>query len=213
MEIKRFNNFNNQDTLYIFDMDDTIVDTPGFSELAIKYLNESNIESLLKMSIRKIGVTLNDLKIENGRIYVDDPESNINVNSNWVRKGKRVYLYRPEIFNISDISLPIKATSLSNLYNSIENKCIVTARPYVIRSKIISKLSELGLEMPKYGLHMAPIGAKNLGDWKGEKIVQILKETGFKKACFYDDNAKYITKATRVVKEKLPNITWKTVKV
>jgi acetyl-CoA carboxylase biotin carboxyl carrier protein len=28
-----------------------------------------------------------------------------------------------------------------------------------------------------------------------------------------DDNAKYISKATRVVKEKLPNIDWKTIRV
>ena len=60
---------------------------------------------------------------------------------------------------------------------------------------------------------MAPDNTKNAGHWKGERIVEILNETGFKKAIFYDDNAKYISKATRVVKDKLPNIDWKTIKV
>jgi hypothetical protein len=60
---------------------------------------------------------------------------------------------------------------------------------------------------------MAPVGTKNAGNWKGEKIVEILKETGFQKAIFYDDNSKYIRKATKVVREKMPNIQFEPVKV
>jgi hypothetical protein len=60
---------------------------------------------------------------------------------------------------------------------------------------------------------MAPIGTKNAGHWKGEMIVEILKDTGFTKAIFYDDNQKYIKKASKVVTELMPNVDWTTIKV
>jgi hypothetical protein len=56
-----------------------------------------------------------------------------------VRKGKRVYLLTPE-FGKTDISLPTKLKELVNLYNSVENKCIVTARTEEVRNKIEEKL-------------------------------------------------------------------------
>jgi len=204
MKISKFNEFlENKDTLYIFDFDDTLVNSPSFEELAIEFLKEDlSIGDMLKSSVGRIGVSLRDLKWENGRIYVNDPKDEIKEFGNWVRKGKRVYLVSPNIFHVSDISLPTSIKELSNLYSSIEDKCIVTARPESLRLKIESKLKEFGLETPKFGLHMAPDNTKNAGHWKGERIVEILNETGFKKAIFYDDNAKYISKATRVVKEK-----------
>lgn len=214
MEIKKFHDYSNQDTLFIFDLDNTLVITPTFNELSIEFLKENiTIENLLKSSVKKIGVTISDLKIENGKIFIEDPNDKIIPKGNWVRKGKRVYIYAPEIFHTSEISFPKKPSNFLNLYNSIENKCIVTARSESIREEITKKLQELGLEMPKYGIHMAPIGTKNLGTWKGLKIVEILKEIGFKKVKFYDDNSKYLTKATRVIKEKLPNIDWQPIKV
>ena len=216
--IKRFKEFNesneSNETLRIFDFDDTLVNSPSFEELAIEFLKEDlSIGDMLKTSVGRIGVNLRDLKWENGRIYVNDPKDEIKEFGNWVRKGKRVYLVSPNIFHVSDISLPTSIKELSNLYSSIEDKCIVTARPESLRPKIESKLKQFGLENPKFGLHMAPDNTKNAGHWKGERIVEILNETGFKKAIFYDDNAKYISKATRVVKDKLPNIYWKTIKV
>ena len=215
MKINKFNEFlENKDTLYIFDFDDTLVNSPSFEELAIEFLKEDlSIGDMLKTSVDRIGVSLWDLKWENGRIYVNDPKDEIKEFGNWVRKGKRVYLTSPNIFHVSDISLPKSVKELSDLYKSVENKCIVTARPESLRSKVESKLKEFGLEIPKFGLHMIPDNTKNAGHWKGEKIVEILNETGFRRAIFYDDNAKYISKATKVVKDKLPNIDWKTIKV
>ncbi len=60
---------------------------------------------------------------------------------------------------------------------------------------------------------MMPQGRTNAGMWKGETIVDIINKTGFKKAIFFDDNSRYIKKATRVIKEKLPNLIWEPVKV
>jgi hypothetical protein len=213
--IKRFKEFNDSnETLRIFDFDDTLVVSPDFNELAIQFLIEDvSIKDLLELSVKRVGVSLNDLKWQDGRIYVEDPQQQIRIYGNWVRKGNRVYLTSPDLFYISDISLPKELKELSELYKSVENKCIVTAREESLRSKVSNKLQELGLELPKYGLHMAPVGTKNAGHWKGEMIVEILKDTGFKKAIFYDDNQRYIKKASKVVTELMPNVDWTTIKV
>lgn len=213
-KIKNYNEYTNQNVLYIFDFDDTLVNTPSFEELAIEFLKEDvTIKDLLNQSVNRIGVSLNDLKWQDGRIYVIDINKELKEFGNWVRKGNRMYMLSPNLFHVSDISLPKDLKELSELYKSVENKCIVTAREESIRDKITNKLLELGLELPKYGLHMAPVGTKNAGHWKGEKIVEILKETGFGKAIFYDDNARYIKRATKVVREKMPNIQFEPIKV
>lgn len=214
MKIKNYNEFTSDNVLYIFDFDDTLVNSPSFDELAINYLKEDiTIKDLLNQSINRVGVTLDELKWQDGRIYLLDPNKEIKEFGNWIRKGDRLYMFTPHAFHLSDLSLPSTLKELSELYKSVENKCIVTAREELLRDKITRTLLDLGLELPKYGLHMAPNGTKNAGHWKGEKIVEIINETGFQKAIFYDDNAKYIKRATKVVREKLPNFDFTPVKV
>jgi hypothetical protein len=216
MKIKTFENFNNSNTLYIFDFDDTLVKTPSFEELAIEFLKEDNtIKDILLSSTNKIGVSLNDLRWENGKLYVNDPSNKIQQKSNWTRKGNRIYLSMPNRFPYMDISLPKELKETADLYNRVENKCIVTARPEDVRSKVINIMNQLGLENPKYGLHMFPSGKGqgNPGWWKGKKIVEILKGTGFKSAKFYEDNSKTLNKVTRTIKEELPDVKWEPIKV
>ncbi len=217
VKIKKFENFSNEETLYVFDYDDTLVVTPEFEELAIDFLRENvTIESLLNKSIKSIGISLYDLKWQDGRIYVEDPNAKISIHENdknWIRKGARVYLLQPDEFGLSDMSLPTTTTDLKSFYNSIENKCIVTARPIQMREKVEKSLGELGLDYPKYGVHMYPfVNHYKAGTWKGNKIVELIEKTGFKKVIFYDDNQKYIKAANKVVKEVLPNFDYTAIK-
>lgn len=210
----KINRFDQHDTLYVFDFDDTLVESPGFEELILKYLKEDyTTKDLLDISLQRSGCKIEDLKWENGRIYADDPNHRFKEYGNWKRKGNRLYLLSPNIFCQIDESMPKTMKPLAELYEKVNNKCIVTARPEVVRSKIINVLMNFGLEFPKYGLHMLPTGRKNAGVWKGEKIVELVKETGYDKVIFYDDNSKYLSKANRVVKAELPNLDWKPIKV
>jgi hypothetical protein len=218
MKIKKFNEFKVESVLYIFDFDDTLVETPDFEELAIEYLKEDvTISDLLMRCTDEIGISDNQLKWQDNRIYFEDPQFNFNINLNskyWVRKGNRVYLLSPNEFSLSDISLPSETKELKELYNSVENKCIVTARPEIIRNKIIDSLKRLGFQDPKFGLHMYPhLNHRNAGEWKGHKIAEILNDTGFKSAIFYDDNPRYIKKARKVIDQELPEFDIKYVKV
>jgi len=205
------------ETLYIFDFDDTLVDTPRFEDLAIEVLKENvTIKSMLKKSVNLIGKTLSDIKVENGRLFIPDHNQEINVNGNWVRRKSRVYLTSPDKFHYTDMSLPNSVLELSKLYNSVKNKAIVTGRCNSMKSKIKSTLQELGLELPKYGIHCYPTKESN-GDkvaiWKSKTIVDIIKKNRFKKAKFYEDNPKWIKTVNIYVKKELPEIEWEAIKV
>jgi hypothetical protein len=210
-----FENFQKDDTLYIFDFDDTLVETPDFEELAIQYLGESvTIESLLEDSLRWIGKSKTDLRFEHGRIYVDDPDELIITKGNWVRKGKRVYLISPNKFYTSDLSIPTSLKELSNLYKEVKNKAIVTGRTIELENKIKKVLSDFGLEKPNWGLFCYPYPRfERIAEWKAETIVNLLKETGFKKAHFYDDRPKWVKKVVDAVKKQLPEVDFKGIKV
>lgn len=214
MYIKLFENYKN-DTLYVFDFDDTLVKTPDFSKLVIEYLKEN---TLIKDTINKvcnsIGIIPTDLKWLDNRVYIDDPDNNIILNNNWVRKGKRVYLLEPSSFGLTDESMPKEKLELVDLYNSIENKCIITGRSIKVKDKLLNVIKLLDIEDPKYGLHCYPYANHyNVGEWKGHKIVELVKENGFTNVIFYDDNSKYIKKASKVVKSELPYLNYKTIKV
>ena len=215
--LKLYENFKEGDILYIFDLDDTLVDTPRFEELVIEYLKEDmTIGSILKKSVSQINKSINDIKIENGRIYIQDTSNEIEINGDWIRKGKRVYLVAPAKFNLTDLSLPKKTKELSLLYKSVKNKAIVTGRMNRIKDKIEKVLDSFGLEQPNYGLFCYPNRdevSDRVAVWKAKTIVKIIKETGFKNVKFYDDNSKWVNRVTREVKKELPNINWEGVKV
>lgn len=215
VKIDRFEKFNIElQTLYVFDFDDTLVVTPRYEDIAIKFLNENlTVKNLLDRAIKSIGVNKSELKIQDRRIYIEDPNKEYSEQKDWVRKGNRLYLVQPDEFCYLEESLPKKVKELVNLYKSVEDKCIVTARPESMRSKIEGVLRQFGLDNPKWGLHMAPDGRINAGKWKGEKIIELAKTTGFKNVIFYDDNSKYIKGAKKEASEKMPELNLKCVKV
>lgn len=211
--LKLYENFDN--ILYIFDFDDTLVDAPSFDNLVINYLREEfNFKGELYKSLNMIGVDINDLKYQDTRIYVDDPNFSINVSGNWARKGQRVYMIEPYSYMFSDLSLPTKLLPTSEIYKKCKNKAIVTARPVSIKHKIESSMKRLGLELPNYGLFMYDKDSHTrVGEWKGHKIVELVNNTGFKDVVFYDDNSKYIKAVRNIVNRELPGVNIKIVKV
>ena len=215
--LKLFENFQGDDTLYIFDFDDTLVDTPGFEELAIQYLTENqNIGDLIKKSLQFVNKEQKDLKIENGRIYVEDPNQTIEPKGNWVRKGLRVYMVTPNVYHFLDISLPTKVKELSELYKQVQNKAIVTGRMVDLKEKVIESLEKFGLELPNHGLFCYPSNddrTDRVAEWKAKTIVKLLKDTGFQKAKFYDDKPKWVKRVVLEVRKELPEIDFEGIRV
>jgi hypothetical protein len=215
--LKLFENFQEDDVLYIFDLDDTLVYSPSFEELAIQYLTENqNIGDLIKRSLHFLNKEQKDLKIENGRIYVEDPNQDIEPKGNWVRKGLRVYMVTPNVYHFLDISLPTKVKELSELYKQVQNKAIVTGRMVDLKEKVIESLEKFGLELPNHGLFCYPSKddkTERVAEWKAKTIVQLLKDTGFKKAKFYDDKPKWVKRVVLEVRKELPNVEFEGIRV
>lgn len=207
------------ETLYIFDFDDTIVDSPRFEEQIKDYLNEDlTVGELLDEVLSQIDKTKSDLRYENGRYFVDDPNKRINIKgTDWVRKKGRVYLTSPEKYYYSDLSFPTEITEIGELYKRVKNKAIVTARYKKIQYKVEEYLESFGFDYPNYGLYCFPgLNDENLeraSSWKGRKVVQLIKENNFKRARFYDDTSKTISKVRKAVKENLPDCDFQAIKV
>ena len=215
--IYKYSEFVDRQTLYIFDLDQTLVESPGFEELAIQYLTENqNIGDLIKRSLQFVNKEQKDLKIENGRIYVEDPNQTIEPKGNWVRKGLRVYMVTPNVYHFLDISLPTKVKELSELYSKVQNKAIVTGRMVDLKEKVIESLEKFGLDLPNHGLFCFPSKddkSERVAEWKAKTIVQLLKNTGFTKAKFYDDKPKWVKRVVLEVKKELPNVEFEGIRV
>lgn len=215
--LKLFENFQESETLYIFDFDNTLVDSPSYEELAIEYLTENTtIGDLIRRSLNFVNKEKSDLRIENGRIYIEDPNQIIEPKGNWVRKGLRLYMVTPNVYHFLDLSLPTKVKELSELYKQVPNKSIVTGRMVDLKEKVKEALEKFGLDLPNYGLFCYPSKddrTDRVAEWKAKTIVQLLKDTGFKKAKFYDDKPKWVKKVVLEVKKELPDVEFEGVRV
>jgi hypothetical protein len=205
-----FESRSNDDTLFIFDFDDTLADSPRFEELAINYLKEGvTIKTLVDRSLKQIGKKKEDVKIEHGRLYVNDPNSEIEVKGNWVRKKGRVYLVAPDKFYYLEESFPTKLTPLAKKYKKAKNKAIVTARIKTVRNLLEKYLDKLELGQPNHGLFMYPTkdeDGSRVAAWKAKTIVKLIKDTGFKKVEYYDDKSKIVNAVVKAVKEELSDV-------
>lgn len=197
--------------LHAFDMDETLVYSYGFEsqvkDLIMEYLTP---EDILNSEVRKIGTSIENLKYENGRIFFDDPngEVEIPIKSSWVRKKGRIYLTQPDSFLLTSHSHPVGVhPKMVQLYNSVKNKAIITARYDSMRNKITSILQKLNIELPNCGLHMYPSKTKIFkAVWKSDVIIDLIKQHGFTEVHYYDDNIKLLKKMKTYLADKNLNI-------
>ena len=58
VKIDKFNEFGiENNTLYVFDFDDTLMMTPRYEDIAIKFLNENlTVKDLLDRAVKRIGI-------------------------------------------------------------------------------------------------------------------------------------------------------------
>jgi hypothetical protein len=191
--------------LYAFDLDDTLLYSERF-EKQVKYLitETLTIEDILKRELKKINSDISNLKYSDGRIYIDDKEHKIEIpqNSSFIRKGTRVYLQPPESFLNTKFSLPINSNdSLLNLYNSVGNKCIITARKEKVRHKIEEVLNKFNIEYPNFGLFMFTNNYKSTAVYKSEKILKVYTENNFEHVNYYDDDIKLLKRIKAILQD------------
>ena len=177
-------------TLHVFDFDDTMFHSNNFED-SIKYLIEKlTPENILKKSINDININLKDLKYDNGRIYVDDIDQLINIpkNSEWIRKKDRIYLTQPESYYLTEEGKPDKPNNtIIELYNSVDNRAILTARKEKFKNIILDTLHRFNIEEPNIGIFMYP-DKTNIQPsmWKAHKLLEIYKNGNYNEIHYYD---------------------------
>lgn len=193
-------------TLHVFDFDDTMFHSNNFED-SIKYLIEKlTPENILKKSINDININLKDLKYDNGRIYIDDIDQLINIpkNSDWIRKKDRIYLTQPESYYLTEEGMPIEINKIIvDLYNSVDNKAILTARKEKFKNIVLDTLHKFNIEEPNIGIFMYP-DKTNIQPsmWKAHKLLEIYKNGNYNEIHYYDDNIKLLKK----IKKHLSNL-------
>jgi hypothetical protein len=209
--LENFDNFNRNDILYVFDMDDTLVYSDEFEDHIRPLLNENiTPEEIFNIELSKIDSDLSNLKYEHGRIYMDDPEKIIIIpkNSSWVRKKDRIYLTTPESYYMTTESMPNKTNkTILDLYNGVKDKAIVTARKEKYRDVTELALETLGIESPNYGLFMYPDETHSFkSKWKSDRLLELYDNDRFNEIHYYDDNIKLLKKMKHYLSKHNKNI-------
>lgn len=199
-----------ENILYVFDFDDTLFYSDSFED-NIKHLINEKIKpiDILNKSLIDIGANIKDLKYDNGRIYIDNVDNNIiPSNSDWVRKKERLYLKKPDLYYLTDEGLPNNPNdNIVDIYKSVDNKSIVTARKEKLLHTVKDTLNKYGLEQPNYGIFMYPNKTNKLPyEWKSDKILELYNTGNFDKIYYYDDNIKLLKKIKKRLSKTNINI-------
>lgn len=210
--VRIFESLNTNKVLMAFDMDDTLVYSIRFEERVKSLLVKEEFltpEIILNNKVDDLGIKINDLKYENGRVYFEDPKQIVNIsnNSSWVRKGDRVYITQPEAYFLTSESMPIGVhQKIVDIYNKSENKAIITSRRERLRNQTENALSNLGIEKPNCGLFMYPSDSLVFqAKWKALKL-QELHDKGFTEIHYFDDNIKVLKRIKSYLKKLNFNI-------
>lgn len=214
--------------IHIFDMDDTLLETPKFTEFVeagheeiiddtkvfpeyfkkIKnaFMNEMSKEVFFKRAGDFV-VPYNKL---NGRSF---PGSFIEYFQD--KKYKR-------FFDVQNGTIVIKSfpgfhsspetlgkninSEVIQQYNAAKNKMIITGRNESLRNDILRIFEELGLELPNYGLILYKSGAKSIKEFKTDMILKTIEENNWDEVHFYEDRPDWLYHAEGAVKEKFPEV-------
>ena len=202
----------NSNILYAFDFDETLVFSERFEEkvkdLLLEYVTPETI-FLNKLDIYNVDIS--KLKYENGRIYFNDPKHEFDIddyNQDWVRKKDRVYFTQPEEYLLSDESTPIGSyKKIVDLYNSVDNKCIITARKEKLRGRTERELDQFGIETPNYGLFMFVDSRFSIkSKYKCDVLLDLYYDNNFDEIHYFDDNIKLLKRMKEYLNEFDVNI-------
>ena len=215
-------------TIHIFDMDDTLFETPKFSDFVgvpddgliddtkyfpdyFKKLKVIFIDKMNKnIAFEKKGDFVIPINKETGKPFPGEFIEYF--------KEKKFQRY----FDVHDNNLVIKSFpgfhsspetlgKILNLdvikdYQKANNKMIVTGRDEELRSFIVDVFKELNLELPNYGLILYQKGSQSIKDYKTEIILKTIELNNWDEVHFYEDRADWLYHAEGAVKEKFPNV-------
>lgn len=183
----------NSNVIHAFDMDDTLVDCPEFSDFYSDGKlpsSDSEMGKVIDDSLMEYGLDRSDVRIQNDRITVD---SNISPSS-WDRNSQgRGIMPKPGGFYSSKESLGTYVyPKIKDIFDRSENNTIITGRNEFIRESVEESLYENGI-YPNMGVNMSPLGVTDsdgIANWKSSVISDLCGK--YDMVYFYEDKLSWI---------------------
>jgi hypothetical protein len=91
-------------------------------------------------------------------------------------------------------------------YKNAENKMILTGRSTELKPFIESRLGELGLDLPNFGVYCFPGGNTSIQNFKIQTILSSIEANNWSEIHFYEDRRDWLESAKIAVSEKYPDV-------
>lgn len=215
--------------LHVFDMDDTLFETPTFADFFSEKDGENiDIEKIYPNQFLKVKSTFWDVlskdvyfKRSGDFIVPINKETNKPFGGELIdyfntKDLKKMFLIKNNILVLnafngfhSDPSTLgwIVNNPVFNDYVNAKNKMILTGRDESMRSKIMYILKFIGMEFPNYGLKLFQ-GKGNIEQYKINEILQSIQKHGWEIVHFYEDRLDWLSAAEKAVSETFPEVTF-----
>ncbi len=216
--------------IHIFDLDDTILETPTFGTFVgaengetidttkyyPDYFEKVKVAFLDVLSKQILLVRMNDF------VVPVQSETKKPFDSSVLQYfGDRKYHRMFEEFNGIIVlksfpgfhsdpeTLGKKVNSeIIESYNSAQNKMILTGRDINLAKLIDSRLEELGMSHPNYGVHTFKSGRLSIEQYKIATIMKSIIDFGWTCVHFYEDRKDWLLNAMKAVNETFPTVTF-----
>lgn len=216
--------------IHIFDMDDSLFDTPTFAELSdvenggiINSDNKFN-EYFMKVKASFWDILSKEVYFKRSGDFIvpvnqatNEPFSE-DIIDYFINKPGLSKMFIPQNGILVLNSFPgfhkdpetlglVLNDHVFQDYESAKNKMILTGRNEELREKIMNILRYLGIQYPNYGLQLynQKLGV-NIEQFKIKSILQSIKENGWDIVHFYEDRNDWLTASERAVTQVFPEV-------
>lgn len=217
-------------TIHIFDMDDTIFETPTFADMVsvddsgIVDINKTFKEYFMKVKsafwtllskdvyFKRSGDFIVPINQANDKPFSDNSMEYFTGSSDLTRmllsKDGIVVLNSFPGFHKDEDTLGTRLNDeIYDEYINADNKMILTGRDEQLRGKINSLFKFLGIEYPNCGLYLYHhTGKLNIEQFKIQTILMSIKEKGWDTVHFYEDRLDWLQAAERAVNQVYPTV-------
>lgn len=227
---KSISSFIMDKVIHIFDMDDTIFETPTFAEMVsvdkdgivnidgafsqyfvkVKSVFWDNLSKdvYFKRSgdfIVPINKTTNNPFSDNILDYFNNnPEERRMLLS---KDGVAVLNSFPGFHKDPDTLGLMLNDEVMNDYENAENRMILTGRDEELRDKIMRIFKYIGFPYPNKGLYLyTHLGGTNIQNFKIKTILNSIKENGWDTVHFYEDRLDWLNAAKEAVNQVYPSV-------
>lgn len=216
--------------IHIFDMDDTIFETPTFADKASVDKNGIvNTDGAFNDYFNKVKSTFNDVlskdvyfkRMKDFIVPIDIStnkpfEDTIINNFKYSPEQKRMLLSKDGIAVLNSFPGFHKDPETLGLllndevmddYEKAENRMILTGRDEELRDRILRIFKYIGFPYPNKGLYLyRHLGGMNIQQFKINTILNSIKEYGWDTVHFYEDRLDWLNAAKEAVNQIYPQV-------